>query len=282
MLFDYEAPKPLRPNIKAGRSLVIQAMALTGLLYAGTRPAASQPPGFETQIQPIFRQSCASCHGATQPQAHLQLDSLEGVLKGGISGTAIVPGKSRASLLYQRIASADAKVRMPPSTAAALSAEQTALIAAWIDSVPSGGGAANHVDYAQSVEPILRSSCYGCHSGAQPKSQLHLDVKLAAMRGGIGGAVIVPGSSEKSRLIQRVEGRGGEPRMPFNGTPLAPEQVATLKRWIDEGAEWPESAEVRGQSPPKHWAYVKPVKPIPPPVKHAALVRNPIDNFILA
>jgi len=103
MLLDYEAPKPLRPNIKAGRSLVIQAMALTGLLYAGTRPA-SQPPGFETQIQPIFRQSCAPCHGAAQPQAHLRLDSLDGVLNGGISGPAIVPADSRASLLYQRIA----------------------------------------------------------------------------------------------------------------------------------------------------------------------------------
>ena len=37
--------------------------------------------------------------------------------------------------------------------------------------------------------------------------------------------------------------------MPFNSTPLQPEQIATLKRWIDEGAEWPESAEARDQSP---------------------------------
>jgi len=82
--------------------------------------------------------------------------------------------------------------------------------------------------------------------------------------------------------MQRVEGRGGEPRMPFNGPPLAREQIATLKLWIDEGADWPGAAEARDQSPPKHWAYVKPVKPALPAVKHAALVRNPIDNFILA
>src|SRR5579863_7447012 len=260
--------------------VVIEALAVTGLLFAGTRPGASQPPGFDSQILPIFHQSCAPCHGAREPQAHLRLDSLDGVLKGGTSGPAIVPGNGRASLLYQRIASADAKVRMPP-VGAALSVEQIASIAAWIDSVP-GRTAAAKVDYAQSVEPILRSSCYACHSGAQPKSQLRLDTKSAAMQGGTGGAVIVPGSSGKSRLIQRVEGRGGEPRMPFHGTPLAPEQIATLKRWIDEGAEWPESAEARGQSPPGHWAYAKAVKPVPPPVHHAALVRNPIDNFILA
>ena len=261
--------------------VVIQALAVTGLLFAGTRPAASLQPGFDTQILPIFRQSCAPCHGVSAPQARLRLDSLEGVLKGGISGPAIAPGNSRTSLLYQRIASADAKVRMPP-VGAALPVEQIAGIAAWIDSVPSRTVAATKVDYARSVEPILRSSCYGCHSGTQPKSQLRLDIKSGAMQGGIGGAVIVPGSSERSRLIQRVEGRGGEARMPFNGTPLGPEQIATLKRWIDEGAEWPESAEARDQSPPKHWAYVKPVKPVPPRVKHAALVRNPIDNFILA
>ena len=170
---------------------------------------------------------------------------------------------------------------MPPA-GAALPAEWMALIAAWIDSVPNRTVDAAQVDYARSVEPILHSSCYGCHSGAQPKSQLRLDIKSGAMHGGIGGVVLVPGSSEKSRLIQRVEGRGGEPRMPFNGTPLQPEQIATLKRWIDEGAEWPESAEAHDQSPLKHWAYVKPLKPVPPTVKHEALVRNPIDNFILA
>jgi uncharacterized protein DUF1553/uncharacterized protein DUF1549/cytochrome c len=262
-------------------SAVIQTLAVTAQLCAGTRPATSLQPGFDTQILPIFRKSCAPCHGVSEPQAHLRLDSLEGMLKGGIAGPAIAPGNSRASLLYQRITSADTNVRMPPA-GAALPAESTALIAAWIDSVPSRTASAAHVDYARSVEPILRSSCYDCHSGPQPKSQLRLDVKSAAMRGGMGGAVIVPGSSEKSRLIQRVEGRGGEPRMPFNGKPLEPEQIATLKRWIDEGAGWLESADARDQSPRKHWAYVKPVKQVPPPVQHADLVRNPIDNFILA
>jgi hypothetical protein len=261
--------------------VTMERFALIGLLFAGTGLAASQPPSFNTQILPIFRQACSPCHGSKGPEGHLLLDNLEGVLTGGISGPAIVPGNSRASLLYQRIVSAGAKVRMPP-VGAALPSGQIELIAAWIDSVPNRTAGANLVDYARSVEPILRSSCYSCHSGTQPKSQLRLDVKSAALRGGIGGAVIVPGSSEKSRLIQRVEGLGESPRMPFKGTPLDPTQIATLKRWIDEGAAWPETTEARDQSPPEHWAYVKPVKPVLPSVKQAALLRNPIDNFILA
>ena len=209
------------------------------------------------------------CHSDNRPQAQLQLDSLENVLRGGNSGSALLPGNSRGSLLYQRISATDAKLRMPP-LGAALTADQVALIGAWIDSLPAA------VDYARDVAPILRSNCYGCHTGAQARGQLRLDVKSVAMR------VVTPGASEKSRLIARVEGRGGEARMPFNGTPLGPEQIATLKRWIDAGAEWPASVDAREQAPAKHWAYVKPVKPAAPAVQHAALVRNPIDNFLLA
>jgi hypothetical protein len=232
--------------------------------------SASEQPNFETQIQPIFTASCTSCHSANRPQAQLRLDSLGGTLRGGNSGAAVIPGDSRRSLLYQRISTSDAKLRMP-AAGVPLPAEQVALIRAWIDSMPAA-----RVDYTRDVEPIFRSSCYGCHSGEQPKARLRLDVKSAAMR------VIVPGASDKSRLIARIEGRDGTVRMPFNGTPLRPEQIATLKRWIDAGAEWPESAEAHDQRPAKHWAYVKPVKPTPPALQHAALVRNPIDNFLLA
>ena len=244
--------------------------AVTALLLCGVRPAACEQPNFETQIQPILAASCTSCHNAARPQAHLSLDNLDGVLRGGVSGASVVPGDSARSLLYQRITASDAKRRMP-AVGAPLPAAQIALIRAWIDSMP-----AQHVDFARDIEPIFRSNCYDCHTGAQPKGQLRLDEKSIAMR------VITPGASDKSRLMQRVEGRGGEARMPFNRTPLAPDQIALLKRWIDAGAEWPESANAKAEAPAKHWAYVKPVKPPVPAVKHAELVRNPIDNFLLA
>jgi hypothetical protein len=241
--------------------------SISGFLMAVTAAAPPRRPDFKTQVSPIFAASCVSCHGSIRPQGKLRLDTLGGVLRGGNSGAAIVPGKRRASVLYQRISSSDAKIRMPPD-GAPLTAPQIARIGAWIDSMQG-----SQVDYARDVEPILRSSCYACHSGDQPKAQLQLDVKASAMR------VIAPGASGRSRLIERVEGRSGEARMPFNGAPLQAEQIATLKRWIDGGAEWPETL---AQGNPKHWAYVKPVKPDPPAVKRASLVRNPIDNFLLA
>jgi len=64
--------------------------------------------------------------------------------------------------------------------------------------------------------------------------------------------------------------------MPFGTAPLAPEKIALIRAWIDQGAAWPEQAAAA-----KHWAYVKPERPAIPKVKNAAWARNPIDAFVL-
>ena len=136
---------------------------------------------------------------------------MQAVVKGGGSGPAIAWGNSRGSLLYQRVTATDRKLRMPPA-GTALSPKQIALISVWIDAGAGTVGASVRVDYVRDVEPILRISCLGCHSGPEAKSQLRLDVKSEAMRVGPRGLVIVPGAAGKSRMIHRVEGRGKEPR----------------------------------------------------------------------
>src|SRR6266567_7928427 len=80
------------------------------------------------------------------------------------------------------------KMRMPPA-GAALSPKQIALISVWIDAGAGTVGASVRVDYARDVEPILRMSCLGCHSGTEAKSQLRLDVKSEAMRVGPRGLI---------------------------------------------------------------------------------------------
>src|SRR5262249_25773463 len=73
-------------------------------------------------------------------------------------------------------------------------------------------------------------------------------------------------------------------RMPRSRDPLSPEQIALVRRWIDEGAKWPdELASDRDETrPSRHWAYIAPVRAQPPRVSHPDWVRNPIDNFVLA
>src|SRR5581483_8536342 len=144
------------------------------------------------------------------------------------------------------------------------------------------------VDFIRDIQPIFVASCYRCHGNGKASGQLRLDVKTLAMKGGISGAVIIAGDSKASRLMARIEGAGGEQRMPLGGEPLKPEQIELIRRWIDEGANWPssESPTTDYRSPstqlPKHWAFIAPVRAALPEVKTKAWVRNPIDQFVLA
>ncbi len=146
------------------------------------------------------------------------------------------------------------------------------------------------IDFKRDIEPLFAATCVQCHGAKKAAGQLRLDGKQAALKGGISGAVFVPGNSKASRLLARVLGAGGEQRMPLGGEPLKPEQIELLRRWIDEGAVWPEGDGATEQSAirnpqsamPRHWAYVKPVQAALPEVKNKAWVRNPIDAFVLA
>src|SRR2546426_4241406 len=73
------------------------------------------------------------------------------------------------------------------------------------------------------------------------------------------------------------------PQMPYGGPPLSSEEIESVRKWINQGAPGPDSAEaVLTGRPLKHWAYLKPVRPDLPTVKNAAWCRNPIDHFVLA
>jgi len=144
------------------------------------------------------------------------------------------------------------------------------------------------VDFKRDIEPIFAASCYGCHGAKKASGQLRLDVKAAAMKGGISGTAIIPGKSKESRLLHRVLGLNDEARMPIARDPLKPEQIELIKRWIDEGAVWPEADTATqgrrdvGADIPKHWAFVAPVRPALPEVKNKTWAREPIDRFILS
>lgn len=102
------------------------------------------------------------------------------------------------------------------------------------------------VDFATDIQPILRQQCVTCHGPKQQKNGLRLDRRRDAMRGGTI-AVIGPGNAEGSRLYNKLIGDKFGPRMPPTGA-LPPEQIAKIKAWIDQGAEWPDA--LSGDTPP--------------------------------
>ena len=134
------------------------------------------------------------------------------------------------------------------------------------------------VDFLRDVKPILAQRCYKCHSSLKEESNFRLDSVAALIKGGDFGAAVVPGNSSESRLIEAVE-RRGDLKMPPEGEPLTPAQIAKLKAWIDAGAHPPaEGAETKVT----HWSFVKPVRPEVPKPSDPAWGENPIDAFVAA
>jgi mono/diheme cytochrome c family protein len=128
------------------------------------------------------------------------------------------------------------------------------------------------VDFNRDIRPILNQNCAACHGGVRQKAGVSFSYREDALgKGKSGRPTIVPGDPDGSELIARVTSKDPEVRMPYHAAPLQPEQIALLRRWIKQGAEWSE-----------YWAFVAPRPQALPAVKHEAWVRQPFDRFILA
>jgi len=150
-------------------------------------------------------------------------------------------------------------------------------------SVPSAASAVpaapvpGRLSFNRDVRPILAGQCFECHgpdNGAR-KAALRLDQREAALLGGKSKApAIVPGNAAKSELVRRITSLDADERMPppKSGKKLSPAQIATLRQWIQDGADWE-----------GHWAFQKPRLPILPKLRGAKdEIRNPIDAFVQA
>ncbi|MEJ7738366.1 MAG: c-type cytochrome domain-containing protein [Chitinophagaceae bacterium] len=94
--------------------------------------------------------------------------------------------------------------------------------------------------YADVVQPMFQSTCYGCHGPKKQKGKLRLDDPEGILKGGKDGEVIVPGKAAESELIKRLLlPREDEDHMPPKQKPqLNERQVALLHWWIEQGADF--------------------------------------------
>ncbi len=138
--------------------------------------------------------------------------------------------------------------------------------------------AADKIDFARDVQPILSDNCYRCHGpdAAARKGDLRLDQldrKLGPFAPRDGYSIVVPGNLDDSVLAMRITADDPDQIMPppKSNRHLSTQQIETLKQWIQQGAKW-------GQ----HWSFVKPVRPPVPEVQDKSWPKNDIDHFILA
>jgi hypothetical protein len=142
---------------------------------------------------------------------------------------------------------------------------------------------AKAIDFARDVQPIFSRHCLKCHGPEKQKSGYRLDDKATAIRGGDSGkTAIMISNSAASGLFQRITTTNADEVMPPKGERLSSREVAAVRAWIDSGAGWPaELANIRSQLS-THWSFQPVWRSVPPRVKKAEWVRNPIDHFILA
>ena len=121
----------------------------------------------------------------------------------------------------------------------------------------ASGAHADPVDFARDVRPIFQKHCTECHGEKKQKSGLRLDVRAAAMKGGdTHGASIIAGKAQESPLLKLITSTDKDERMPPKGEGLPASEIATLTRWISEGAAWPDGVDiVKLHDKRDHWSF---------------------------
>ncbi|MBI4664169.1 MAG: SUMF1/EgtB/PvdO family nonheme iron enzyme [Verrucomicrobia bacterium] len=118
------------------------------------------------------------------------------------------------------------------------------------------------VDFVEHIKPILETSCLSCHGSEKPKGRLRLDTRQGAIKGGDNGPSLVPGQPSQSPLYtQTILPADDESLMPpkSKGGPLPKEKTELLRRWIDQGAIWPENIKL---SVARKIEFVRDIQPI--------------------
>ncbi|MBL8830608.1 MAG: PSD1 domain-containing protein [Planctomycetaceae bacterium] len=127
------------------------------------------------------------------------------------------------------------------------------------------------IDFRRDIQPLLASRCYKCHGPSTAEGGLRLDDRTAALKPADSGKhAVVPSKPQESELLKRTSASDESERMPPDGKPLTAAQIALLRDWIAQGAEFR-----------NHWAFEPVTRPTPPTVKQQTWVKNPIDAFVL-
>ena len=139
------------------------------------------------------------------------------------------------------------------------------------------------VDYNTEVKPILNKHCMGCHGGVKKAGNVSFLFEEEMLKPGKSGKVpVVRGDADASEMMRRILSDDPDERMPRKGTSLSDDEVATLKNWINQGAEWQ-----------THWSYHRIEKPEVPSLRHLGNLygllnadeinwtQNEIDPFVL-
>ena len=244
--------------------------------------SAATVPSFDKDVQPILAAKCVMCHGTT-PQGKLDLRTEAAVLKGGASGDAVSPGASDKSLIVTKVVTR----QMPPGNVKLTDAEID-VIRQWIDQGLAVAPSAVVTEHE--VRAIFQARCVMCHGSSDRRGGLDMRTLESRLKGGKSGPGLVPGKPEESLIYQRiVKGQMPPDKLAKELAVELPtaNETEKIRAWIAAGAPaatpivLPPDATVK-EADRQFWSFQPPKRPAVPSVKNQALVRNPIDAFLLA
>ena len=125
--------------------------------------------------------------------------------------------------------------------------------------VPETSTAATRPEFEKHIRPVFQRHCLKCHGPEKQASSLRLDQRSSLLRGGdTGEPPVVPGKSGSSFLVTAISGADPDFVMPPEGPRLTAQEIATIRTWIDQGAQMPGGDSTRLTT--DHWSFQTPVR----------------------
>ncbi len=136
--------------------------------------------------------------------------------------------------------------------------------------------------FERHVRPVLVERCQRCHGQKKQSGGLRVDSRDALTRGGDRGPAIIPGDSQQSLLARAIR-HLDDLQMPPKKE-LTERDMASIERWIELGAPWPDAVgnpkASPGDSDKNHWAFQRVSSPPPPGLENDNWIRTPVDAFV--
>lgn len=240
-----EVPTAAAPAVVPSRPAQPQAAVAAGI-------------SFTRQVAPLLVRSCGGCH-VTGRRGNFQMATYQSLIQSGM----VQRGAGNASRLVEVILTGDM-----PRGGGKVSPEDVGMLIAWIDggatcdgdpaagldvlarggpvmpapapllsTAPAAPLKPGDIVFSSDVAPILVEKCGKCHGDRDPENNFAITTLASLVKGGRTGPAILPGKSEESLLVKKLRGAGIEgQRMPLNAPPLPEDTIATIAKWIDQGA----------------------------------------------
>jgi hypothetical protein len=236
-----ELEQPLAELAEGRKKLVDLGASLAELPALEMADENGESISFKNQIAPILVAKCGNCH-VSATRGDFGMNTFAALASSG----AVVPRDPVSSRLIQVIDSGEM-----PRGGGMVTEQELALLQQWVtlgakndgeDDVPL-----NRLTADNAAPPMNRGAppvsfeCKGCHIDAtQPRGGLNMTNLAALLRGGDSGVMLNLQQPEESLLVKKLKGTADGNRMPGGRPPLNAEIIATIQKWIAEGARFDE------------------------------------------